>query len=461
MSVPGVTRERLKATAKAVADNPYIPVAPNMRQLEFLAAPQKEKGYGGAAFGGKSYALLMEALMPVQQRGYAGLILRRSFPELALPDSIMDVAKQWLAGRPDVKWNERDKVFTFLKYDTRLQFGHLSREDDKFRYQGPSFQRILFDEATQFPWSQYSYLRSRLRRNTKVNVPPTLACATNPGGVGHNWFYNWFVKGDGKQRVFVSAKIDDNPHARAQEYKATLRDLDEITRLQLLEGRWVVDESGRPFKRAFWDATNRYLPGFDELTRPIARWLFVDTALKDRQQGAFNAVVVMELMSDYRVRLRYVWREKTSFGMLVRRISELMHGAPHGTPLSPGFPGFNRDGNLRGIIIEDKASGPALYQTIRDGQDPDARNLVRSFMPAGSKQERYGQAAVWCERGCVLLPQPNEDNAPWLFAFEEEVYEAPDGDYLDQADAFSMGVIFLEHLISTGYWTRERAMSEV
>jgi hypothetical protein len=84
--------------------------------------------------------------------------------------------------------------------------------------------------------------------------------------------------------------------------------------------------------------------------------------------------------------------------------------------------------------------------------------MVKPFMPKGSKGERYHQAALWCERACVELPFPREDNALWLFAFEEELYEILDGEgeYLDQADAFSMGVIWMEHLISRGYWYRQR-----
>lgn len=441
MTPPGVTKERLRATARAVEANPYIPVVPTIRQLEFLAAPQKEKGFGGAAGPGKSTGILMDSLLPVQIKGYAGLILRKSFPDLAQPGAIMTTAKDWLIGKPGVKWYERDKVFVFPKYKSRLQFGFMLKEDDKYRYQSAEFQRINFDEATQFPWSQVSYMRSRLRRSVRVPVPPSLGYATNPGGIGHQWFYKWIVKGDGINRVFIAGRMADNPHLRKEEYQEMLKDLDEITRRQLLYGEWITDESGQPFKRGFFDERNRYLAGVSP-DRPIARKMFVDAAITDKRTAAYNAIVVLELLASYRVRLRLVWREKCTFPTLVTRVRELGND-------------YNYDGLLDDIVIEDKANGPAVYQTIRDGQDPLLARLVRAFMPAGSKGERYHQAAVWCERDCIEFPYPMEDNVTWLFAFEEELYEAPDGEYLDQADAFSMGVIFMEHYISRGYWFRK------
>jgi phage terminase large subunit-like protein len=339
-------------------------------------------------------------------------------------------------------------VFVFQQYQSRLQFGFMQTEDHKFRYQSAEFQKINWDEATQFPWSQYSYLRSRLRRTTSVPVPPSLACATNPGGVGHNWFYRWFIKGDGINRIFVPAKLDDNPHLERDEYRDLLKDLDEITRRQLLNGEWVVDESGRPFKSEYFDQC-RYVPGESE-TRPLSRKMFIDCAISDKNQSAFNAIVIMELMSDYRLRVVRVWREKTSFPRLVQTIRQFGED-------------YNYDGLLDGIVVEDKANGPAVYQTIRDGNNPHLARIITAFMPKGSKGERYHQAALWCERACVELPFPRDEHTVlWLFPFEEELYEILDGEgeYLDQADAFSMGVIYMEHYVSRGYWYRQRLQAQ-
>ena len=46
--------------------------------------------YGGAAGGGKSDALLDAALMFVDVPGYASILFRRTYKDLALPEAIMD-----------------------------------------------------------------------------------------------------------------------------------------------------------------------------------------------------------------------------------------------------------------------------------------------------------------------------------------------------------------------------------
>ncbi len=441
MTVEGVTGERMRRVAKLVRSNPYIPVIPTHRQLEFLAAPHREKGYGGAAGGGKSIAVLMETLLPINQKGYNGLILRRTFPDLSQPDAIMDVAKSWLR-QTDAKWNERDKMFFFPKFGSKLQFGFMEREEHKYRYQSAQFQKIAFDEATQFPWSQYSYVRSRARRSVSVMVPPTIVAATNPGNIGHQWFYSWFVKGISEERVFVPALIDDNKYLRKAEYKKMLKDMSDVEKKQLLEGAWIVDDSGHPFKSTFWDRKNRYLAGLSRIDVE-ARWIFVDTSVKDKSTSAFNVAIVMELLKDWRIRIRYVWREKCQFPALVSKLNGLAET-------------FNYDGRLRGVVIEDKASGPTVYQTVMSGADSVLRRTIRTFWMSGGKQEKHHQASLWCERDCVELPHPTVQSniADWLFPFEEEIYGVPDTEYKDQADTFAMGLMFLEHLIARGLRAR-------
>ena len=50
----------------------------------------------------------MAALQYVHIPGYSALILRRDYPRLALPNSIMDRARQWLY-RTDAVWNCADQ----------------------------------------------------------------------------------------------------------------------------------------------------------------------------------------------------------------------------------------------------------------------------------------------------------------------------------------------------------------
>ena len=235
-------------------ENPYIPHTPFVQQLKFLAIPDREALFGGAAGGGKSDSLLMAALMFVEVPGYNAILFRKTFADLALPDAIMDRSKQWLMGT-DAKWNGSDYRWTFPSGAT-LSFGYLASDKDKYRYQSAAFQFIGFDELTQFPEDHYLYLFSRLRATTDIPVPLRMRGATNPGGQGHAWVYERFLVD--QSRTFVPSKLADNAHIDKAEYERNLEELDETTRRQLLAGEWVVDQQGEPFSADFWRGKNRF-----------------------------------------------------------------------------------------------------------------------------------------------------------------------------------------------------------
>ena len=245
----------------------WIPHQPQPRQKLFLELDCEEGFYGGAAGGGKSDALLMGALAGVNIRGYAALLLRRTYADLSLPDAIMSRAHQWLGPTP-AKWSEKDKTWTFPSGAT-LTFGYLETENDKYRYQGSAYQFIGFDELTQFTDSQYLYLFSRLRRLATGNVPLRMRSASNPGGVGAEWVKarfipDEFMPGDAVdptvwwkegpadngsetliRRAFVPARLYDNVFLDQRSYLNSLDRLDKVTRAQLLEGDWTITQTGR------------------------------------------------------------------------------------------------------------------------------------------------------------------------------------------------------------------------
>lgn len=424
----------------------FIPHSPTIKQALFLGLSCREAMYGGAAGGGKSDALLMAAAQYVDVPGYAALLLRRSYKDLALPGAIMDRAFAWW--RSKAHWNNDTKTFTFPSGAT-ITFSYLSNDADVYRYQGAEFQFVGFDELTQFSERQYKYLFSRTRRLAGSNVPIRMRAASNPGGSGHAWVYERFLAtGRVAGRIFVPARLHDNPYLDAAEYTESLSELDPITRQQLLGGVWVTDAALHPYQRAWWRGKNRYHPADTPRflivngarIEIVARYLSWDTAYKDKDDSAYTAVVVGDLLADYRLAIRHVWREKLQFPDLADAIERVALAQ-----------GFGSAGDLiRTIIIEDRASGTSAYQTL-SATSPDLP--IEPFSPSGSKTERAQQASVWSKLDMVLLPEPSPD-VPWLHDFDDEIFTFPDSQFADQTDAFSQLIIYCEHLLAAGYQGR-------
>ena len=219
-------------------------------QTEFLAASETDVLYGGAAGGGKSYAMLVDPLRYAHRAAHRGLIIRRSMPELR---ELIDKSRElYPKAFPGCKYREVEKMWNFPS-GAKIEFGFLERDADVYRYQGQAYSWIGFDEITHLPTEfSWNYLASRLR-TTDSEIIPYMRCTANPGGVGAHWVkkryidpadYNESFEGsDGLTRKFIPAKLDDNPYlAKDGRYEKMLMALPPTQRKQLLEGNWDVNE---------------------------------------------------------------------------------------------------------------------------------------------------------------------------------------------------------------------------
>ena len=244
-----------------VIDNPYIPHKPFLNQVHFLTHPSEELLYGGQAGGGKSDALLMSALQYVSEPDYSALILRKTYQDLSRPNAIMDRANKWLSPHDELHWNSNTKTWSFPSGAT-LSFGYLSHNNDLDQYQGAELQFVGFDELTQFPENQYTYLHSRLRKLEDSDVPIRMRAGTNPGGRGHEWVKDRFIKDDAPN-PFIASSYLDNVFLDRDQYGNQLDKLDELTRLQLKYGDWnAVLKKGLLISR---DRLNNALISYDNV----------------------------------------------------------------------------------------------------------------------------------------------------------------------------------------------------
>ena len=247
------TPEELSNTPKAVKEEAKDNVifAPNEGpQTEFLAAAETDVLYGGAAGGGKSYAMLVDPLRYAHRAAHRALIIRRSMPELR---ELIDKSRElYPKAFPGCKYREVEKLWNFPS-GAKVEFGFLERDADVYRYQGQAYSWIGFDEITHLPTEfAWNYLASRLR-TTDSEIVPYMRCTANPGGVGAHWVKKRYIEPsepdksflgqDGLTRKFIPARLEDNPFlATDGRYEQMLKALPPTQRKQLLEGNWDVNE---------------------------------------------------------------------------------------------------------------------------------------------------------------------------------------------------------------------------
>lgn len=144
--------------------------------------------------------------------------------------------------------------------------------------------------------------------------------------------------------------------------------------------------------------------------------LVLDTASKENELNDYSVCEVWgETNNGYY--LLNVWRKKVAFPELLRAVKSLCElWCPNE------------------VVIEDKASGIALIQCLRDPREGIKIPVIGVDPGAFSKVVRMENEAVAIEAGLVYLPE----SAPWLLDFEDECNQFPVGEHDDQVDPMSM-----------------------
>ena len=180
-------------------------IRPQPKQEEFLSNPADLIIYGGAAGGGKTYALLLEECRNSGNPRFNSVLFRRNNTQIFTNGGLWDSAMALLP-LIGAKAKKTPKPCFVFPSGAKVAFDHLERYSDCLSYQGSQITFIGFDELTHFDEDVFWYMFSRNRSDS--GVPGYIRATTNPDP--DSWvrtFIDWWIGEDGLAIPERSGKI--------------------------------------------------------------------------------------------------------------------------------------------------------------------------------------------------------------------------------------------------------------
>lgn len=159
-------------------------------QKALIDCPFPLIGFGGARGGGKTDGVLGKYALKGQRygRNFNAVFFRKELPQA---DDLIERAKE-IYGGIGATYRKQERTF-ILKEGGRIRFRALESTDDAEKYQGQNVTDAAIEEAGNYsdpaPIDRlFGCLRS------KAGVPTQMILTFNPGGSGHYWLKERFVK---------------------------------------------------------------------------------------------------------------------------------------------------------------------------------------------------------------------------------------------------------------------------
>lgn len=434
-------------------------------QEEFLSCPADICIYGGAAGSGKTFAELLEPLHYITSvPGFNAICFRRTTPMIRSGGGLWDESLKLYSGRAEPKETTLEWLFPCKGAQTpnRLKFAHLEYEKNALDYQGAQLCLIMFDELCHFVDRQFWYLLSRNRSICGVKPYVRATCNPDPDSWVSELIEWWIDQKTGypiKERsgviryfirennelkwadteeelilkypdltprsfTFIAATLEDNPILMNADpaYRANLLALPEVEKERLLYGNWKIRPAGgNVFKREWF---RQLVP---ENILQQSQWQFKigswDTAFKvDSKDGSTTD-------PDYSVYT--LWGINRQGYFLLDRFKNKLE---YPDLLQTAIQLYIRD-RPNALLIEDKASGQSLIQSLRTCGHPIP---IFPIKPIGTKIDRAYQAVPFFSGGLVHFPA----SAFWLHDYIEEMVSFPDAAHDDSVDSTSQAIIW-------------------
>ncbi|WP_304458998.1 phage terminase large subunit [Alicyclobacillus sendaiensis] len=295
--------------------------------------------YGGAAGGGKTYALLLENLRHIDNPRFGSVIFRRNSNQIMTEGGLWDTACELYPLKGGVPKLTPRNVFVFPS-GAKVSFAHLQYETDVLAWQGSQIPLICFDELTHFTRRQFFYMLSRNR--STCGVKPYVRATTNPEA--DSWVADliaWWIDDDGypipersgviryfvviddeviwadsreeltarygvpaevvKSFTFIASSVYDNKILleRDPTYLANLNALPTVEKARLLYGNWKIKPSAGMYFRREQVQVVSVVPG--RVVRVCRAWdLAATVPTPDNPSPDATAGVLMGALDDGR-----------------------------------------------------------------------------------------------------------------------------------------------------------------
>lgn len=147
-------------------------------QEQFLATKADIAIYGGAAGGGKTYALLLEPLRHMNVEGYSATIFRKNATQITIDGDLLDESMQIYGLLRNAVYKASPKPHWTFGGKAKISFMHIDGDRDLPKWQGSQICFLGFDELCHFSEMQFFYMLSR--NSSTCGVKPYVRATCNP-----------------------------------------------------------------------------------------------------------------------------------------------------------------------------------------------------------------------------------------------------------------------------------------
>ena len=439
-------------------------------QTMFMASSADIVVYGGAAGGGKTYALLLEGLRHKDVKGFGGVIFRQNYNQIAAEGGLWDASHKIYDQVPGCAPGKTPRMHWDFAGGARLNFAHISGDGDLSSWQGTEICFLGFDELTHFSKKQFLYMLSRNR--STCGIRPYVRATCNPDA--DSWvadFIEWWIDQDTgypipersgvvrymcvldntihmaataeelediydvtaddcKSVTFIASKVTDNKVLMETDpgYMANLKALLEVDRERLLMGNWKIKPAAGMFFKRSQVTIVEHMP--NDVISWCRGWDLAATTEDEKGDPAYTSSVLIGKRRDGRYIVANVTNQRLSSSDVRKMIlstaamdKKTRKRVVQRIPQDPGQAG--------------KAQAESFGKML-------AGYIVKIKPESGSKETRAEPFATQWQLGNVDLL-----SAEWNEMYLTQLESFPESKFKDMVDASSSAFSEIEKGVST------------